>query len=118
MNFKNLLYTNSIDLIKDSEVEQEMKRLINGQRGLPDHPQNEHDDRFRAICLAVNDLDGAGGKDNVVVNEDGIFLKGRKNKIGGATTEGDTVKARFHQQTSLNDDDIFDAVNRVNFDTR
>lgn len=118
VNFKNLLYTNSIDLIKDSEVEQEMKRLINGQRGLPDHPQNEHDDRFRAICLAVNDLDGAGGKDNVVVNEDGIFLKGRKNKIGGATTEGDTVKARFHQQTSLNDDDIFDAVNRVNFDTR
>lgn len=118
VNFKNLLYTNSIDLIKDSEVEQEMKRLINGQRGLPDHPQNEHDDRFRAICLAVNDLDGSGGKDNVVVNEDGIFLKGRKKKVGGIGTEGDTVKARFHQQTSIDDESVFNSINAVNFDDR
>lgn len=116
VNFKNLLYTGAIDLIKDSEVEQEMKRLVNGQRGLPDHPVNEHDDRFRAICLAVNDLDGQGGKDNVVVNEDGIFLKGRKKNKSGLGTEGDTVKARFHQQTNLDDDSIFDAVNTVNFD--
>lgn len=116
VNFKNLLYTGCINLIKDSEVEQEMKRLVNGTRGLPDHPQNEHDDRFRAICLAINDLDGQGGKDNVMVTEDGIFLKGRKKKVAGVGTEGDTIKARFHQQTSLNDDDIFDAVNAVNFE--
>lgn len=115
-NFKNLLYTGAIDLIKDSEVEQEMKRLVNGNRGVPDHPQNEHDDRFRAICLAVNDLDGSGGKDNVVVTADGIFLKGRKKNISGVNTDGDTVKARFHQQTSLDDDGIFDAVNAVNFE--
>lgn len=115
VNFKNLLYTGCIDLIKDSEVEQEMKRLVNGQRGLPDHPQNEHDDRFRAICLAVNDLDGSGGKDNVVVNEDGIFLKGRKKKVGGAGIEGDTVKARFHQQMSIDDEEAFKAIENVNF---
>lgn len=115
-NFKNLLYTGAIDLIKDSEVEQEMKRLVNGNRGVPDHPQNEHDDRFRAICLAVNDLDGSGGKDNVVVTADGIFLKGRKKNISGVNTDGDTIKARFHQQTSLDDDGIFDAVNAVNFE--
>ena len=116
VNFKNLLYTGCIDLIKDSEVEQEMKRLVNGQRGLPDHPQNEHDDRFRAICLAINDLDGAGGKDNVVVTEDGIFLKGRKKKVAGIGTEGDTVKARFHQQTSIDDQAAFDAIEAVNFE--
>lgn len=115
VNFKNLLYTGCIDLIEDSEVEQEMKRLVNGQRGLPDHPQNEHDDRFRAICLAVNDLDGSGGKDNVVVNEDGIFLKGRKKKVGGAGIEGDTVKARFHQQMSIDDEAAFNAIENVNF---
>ena len=93
-----------------------MKRLVNGNRGVPDHPQNEHDDRFRAICLAVNDLDGSGGKDNVVVTADGIFLKGRKKNISGVNTDGDTIKARFHQQTSLDDDGIFDAVNAVNFE--
>ena len=116
VNFKNLLYTGCIDLIKDSEVEQEMKRLVNGNRGLPDHPANEHDDRFRAICLAINDLDGAGGKDSVVVTEDGIFLKGRKKKVAGIGTEGDTVKARFHQQTSIDDDATFDAIQAVNFE--
>ena len=116
VTFKNLLYTDSIDLIKDSELEQEMKRLVNGQRGLPDHPENEHDDRFRAICLAVNELEGVGGKDNVVVTEDGIFLKGRKKNLSGVGTEGESVKARFHQQTSLDDDSIFDAVNAVNFE--
>lgn len=116
VNFKNLLYTGCINLIKDSEVEQEMKRLVNGTRGLPDHPQNEHDDRFRAICLAVNDLDGAGGKDNVVVTEDGIFLKGRKKKVSGVNTDGDTVKARFHQQMSIDDEAAFDAINAVNFE--
>lgn len=116
VNFKNLLYTGCIDLIKDSEIEEEMKRLVNGNRGIPDHHQNEHDDRFRAICLAVNDLDGAGGKDNVVVTDDGIFLKGRKKKVSGVNTEGDTVKARFHQQMSIDDDAAFDAVNAVNFE--
>lgn len=115
-NFKNLLYTNSIDLLKDSEVEYEMKRLVNGIRGLPDHPQDEHDDRFRAICLAINDLEGLGGKDNVVVTEDGIFLKGRKKKVAGIGTEGDTVKARFHQQMSIDDDSAFDAIQSVNFE--
>lgn len=116
VNFKNLLYTGCIDLIKDSEVENEMKRLINGTRGLPDHPEGEHDDRFRAICLAVNDLDGSGGKDSVVVTEDGIFLKGRKKKVAGVGTEGDTVKARFHQQTSIDDQAAFDAIEAVNFE--
>lgn len=116
VNFKNLLYTGCIDLIKDSEVEQEMKRLVNGQRGLPDHPANEHDDRFRAICLAINDLDGSSGKDSVVVTEDGIFLKGRKKKVSGVGTEGDTVKARFHQQTSIDDQAAFDAIEAVNFE--
>ena len=116
VNFKNLLYTDSIDFIKDSEVENEMKRLINGQRGLPDHPANEHDDRFRAICLAVNDLDGSGGKDSVVVNEDGIFLKGRKKRLTTPGNEGDTVKARFHQQMSIDDDAAFDAIAAANFD--
>ena len=113
--FKNLLYTGAIDLIKNSELLEEMKRLVNGNRGVPDHPQDEHDDRFRAICLAVNDLEGLGGKDNVVVTEDGIFLKGRKKKVSGMGTEGDTVKARFHQQLSIDDDAAFDAVN-INFD--
>lgn len=116
VNFKNLLYTRCIDLIKDSEVENEMKRLLNGTRGLPDHPEGEHDDRFRAICLAVNDLDGSGGKDSVVVTEDGIFLKGRKKKVAGVGTEGDTVKARFHQQTSIDDQAAFDAIEAVNFE--
>lgn len=114
-NFKNLLYTGAINFIKSSELEQEMKRLINGTRGLPDHPQGEHDDRFRAVCLAINDLDGQGGKDNVVVTEDGIFLKGRKKKVSGVGTEGDTVKARFHQQMEIDDNAVFDAVNSVNF---
>ena len=116
VNFKNLLYTGCIDLIKDSEIEEEMKRLVNGNRGIPDHHQNEHDDRFRAICLAVNDLNGQGGKDNVVVTEDGIFLKGRKKKISGVNTEGETIKARFHQQMSIDDDAAFDAINAVNFE--
>lgn len=116
VNFKNLLYTGCIDLIQDSEVENEMKRLINGTRGLPDHPEGEHDDRFRAICLAVNDLDGSGGKDNVVVTQDGIFLKGRKKNLSGVGTEGDTIKARFHQQMSIDDDDTFDAIQAVNFE--
>ena len=116
VTFKNLLYTDSIDFIKDSELEQEMKRLINGQKGLPDHPEHEHDDRFRAVCLAVNELEGIGGKDNVVVTEDGIFLKGRKKKVSGVGTEGDTVKARFHQQMEIDDNAVFDAVNAVNFE--
>ena len=116
VNFKNLLYTGSINLIKDSEVEQEMKRLVNGQRGLPDHPVHEHDDRFRAICLAVNDIDGSAGKGNVVVTEDGIFLKGRKKKVGGVGTEGDVVQARFHQQTTIDDNAAFDAIQAVNFE--
>ena len=115
VNFKNLLYTGSINLIKDSEVEQEMKRLVNGQRGLPDHPDpNSHDDRFRAICLAVNEIDCSTGNNNVYVNEDGIFLKGRKKHNVSASTEGDVVRARFHEQTSLNDDDIFSAIENVN----
>ena len=97
-------------------IENEMKRLINGTRGLPDHPEGEHDDRFRAICLAVNDLDGSGGKDNVVVTQDGIFLKGRKKNLSGVGTEGDTIKARFHQQMSIDDDDTFDAIQAVNFE--
>lgn len=115
VNFKNLLYTNSIDLIKNSELLEEMKRLTNGKNGVPDHQANEHDDRFRAICLAVNDLDGSGGKDDVVVNEDGIFLKGRKKRTFGQSNEGETVKARFHEQTSLNDKDIFSAIEKANF---
>ena len=115
VNFKNLLYTGCIDLIKDSEVEQEMKRLVNGQRGLPDHPDaNSHDDRFRAICLAVNEIDCSTGNNNVYVNEDGIFLKGRKKNRANASIEGEVVKARFHEQTSLNDDDIFSTIENVN----
>ena len=117
-NFKTLLYTDSIDFIKDSELEDEMKRLVNGVKGVPDHHSDEHDDRFRAVCLAVNELEGVGGKDNVVVNEDGIFLKGRKKHINTAGNEGDTVKARFHQQMSIDDDNVFDAVNIANFDER
>lgn len=115
VNFKNLLYTNSIDLIKNSELLEEMKRLTNGKNGVPDHQASEHDDRFRAVCLAVNDLDGSGGKDDVVVNEDGIFLKGRKKRTFGQSNEGETVKARFHEQTSLNDKDIFSAIEKANF---
>ena len=115
VNFKNLLYTGCIDLIKDSEVENEMKSLVNGNKGIPDHPDaDSHDDRFRAICLAVNEIDCSTGNNNVYVNEDGIFLKGRKKNRANASIEGEVVKARFHEQTSLNDDDIFSAIENVN----
>ena len=93
-----------------------MKRLVNGKDGKPDHPQNEHDDRFRAVCMAISAIEGFKGTD-MVVTDDGIFLKGRKNmkSFGGRNTEGDTVKAKFHETTKIDDKDIFSAIEKANF---
>ena len=115
--FKVLLYSKSLNFIKNSEFEQEMKRLINGKDGKPDHPVNEHDDRFRAVCMAISALEGFKGTD-MVVTEDGIFLKGRKNmkKYGGQNIAGDTVKAQLHTPGSIDDDATFDAIQSVNFE--
>lgn len=114
--FKTLLYTGAIDLIKNNEVEQEMKRLVNGQRGIPDHHESEHDDRFRAICLAITALEGFKGTD-MVVTEDGIFLKGIKkmNKVGSTQDTGDIAKTRgLHTSGSIDDEGIFKSLNIVN----
>lgn len=113
--FKTLLYTDAIDLIKDSEVEEEMKRLVNGQRGVPDHHADEHDDRFRAICLAITELECSTGNNSVYVTQDGIFLKGRKKNNISPSIEGDTIKAKFHDQTSIDDNDVFTAIEKTNF---
>lgn len=114
--FKNLLYTKAIDFIKSSELEEEMKRLVNGKDGKPDHPQNEHDDRFRAVCMAISAIEGFKGTD-MVVTDDGIFLKGRKSmkSFGGINTEGDVVRGKFHETTKIDDKDIFSAIEKANF---
>ena len=115
--FKNLLYTKSLHFLKGTELDYEMRTLINGKDGKPDHPDmHSHDDRFRCTCMAVSALEGFKGTD-MVVTEDGIFLKGLKKKrtYTGVSTNGETVKASFHSSETLNDDNIFDAVN-VNFE--
>lgn len=113
--FKTLLYTDSIDLLKDSEVEQEMKRLINGNKGVPDHPESEHDDRFRAICLAITALEGFKGTD-VVVTEDGIFLKGLKKKssVSANGDNGQAIRTPGLHGENVDDEGIFNSLNIVN----
>ena len=113
--FKTLLYTDSIDLLKDSEVEQEMKRLINGNKGVPDHPESEHDDRFRAICLAITALEGFKGTD-VVVTEDGIFLKGLKKKssVSANGDSGQAIRTPGLHGENVDDEGIFNSLNIVN----
>ena len=113
--FKTLLYTDSIDLLRDSEVEQEMKRLINGNKGVPDHPESEHDDRFRAICLAITALEGFKGTD-VVVTEDGIFLKGLKKKssVSANGDNGQAIRTPGLHGENVDDEGIFNSLNIVN----
>ena len=114
--FKTLLYTDAIDLLKDSQVEEEMKRLVNGQRGVPDHHTDEHDDRFRAICLAITALEGFKGSE-MVVTQDGIFLKGlkKRNMVGSSEDTGDIAKTRgLHNPGEIDDEGIFNSLNIVN----
>lgn len=114
--FKILLYSRSLDFIKESVQEEELRRLVNGKDGKPDHPNTEHDDTFRANCMAISALEGFGGNDTVVT-EDGIFLKGKKSMnthLDGSNIKGDTVKAELHSSSAFKDDDIFAALNSVN----
>ena len=115
--FKILLYSRSLDFIKESVQEEELRRLVNGKDGKPDHPDaNSHDDTFRANCMAISALEGFGGNDTVVT-EDGIFLKGKKSMnthLDGSNIKGDTVKAELHSSGAFKDDDIFAALNSVN----
>ena len=110
-----MVNTDSIDLLRDSEVEQEMKRLINGTKGVPDHPESEHDDRFRAICLAVTALEGFKGTD-VVVTDDGMFLKGLKKKstISSSGEGNQVVRTPGLHGENVDDDGIFKSLNAVN----
>ena len=115
--FKILLYSRSLDFIKESVQEEELRRLVNGKDGKPDHPDaNSHDDTFRANCMAISALEGFGGNDTVVT-EDGIFLKGKKSMnthLDGSNIKGDTVKTELHSSGAFKDDDIFAALNSVN----
>ncbi len=114
--FKILLYSRSLDFIKESVQEEELRRLVNGKDGKPDHPNTEHDDTFRANCMAISALEGFGGSDTVVT-DDGIFLKGKKSMnthLDGSNIKGDTVKAELHSSGAFKDDDIFTALNSVN----
>lgn len=114
--FKTLLYTKSLNFIKNSELEYEMRRLVNGKDGKPDHPDaDSHDDRFRAVCMATCMLDGALGNNDVVVTDDGMFLKGlkKRNKMS-AQVNGQTVKTPGLQGQSVDDNAIFNALNVVN----
>lgn len=114
--FKTLLYTKSLNLIKDSELESEMKRLVNGKDGKPDHISGEHDDRFRAICMATCMLDGALGNNDVVVNDDGIFLKGlkKRSRVSSQNDTGQAIRTPGLHNSSVDDDGIFNSLNVVN----
>ena len=114
--FKTLLYTKSLDLIKGTELDYEMRTLINGKDGKPDHPDaNSHDDRFRATCMAVSALEGFKGTD-MVVTDDGIFLKGlkKKNLVGSQADTGQTIRTPGLHNNSIDDEGIFASLNAVN----
>lgn len=112
--FKVLLYTKSLNFIKESVQESELRGLTTGRDGKPDHVSEGHDDTFRANCMAISALEGFKGT-GIVVNEDGMFLKGLKkvNKVNPGSDSGDTIKTKLHSNT-VNDDDIFNTLNNIN----
>lgn len=115
--FKVLLYTKSLNFIKESIQEEELRRLTNGKNGIPDHlPNGGHDDTFRANCMAISAIEGFKGTD-MIVNEDGVFLKGAK-QINKAMLYNDSstqvVKTKLHSSINSNDDEVFKSLNFAN----
>lgn len=73
-DIRSKIYDNKIKFLDDQYQNDEIKRLTNTTSGKPDHLPDEHDDVFRANCLAIIALSGFKNQ-SVVINEDGMFFQ-------------------------------------------
>ncbi len=109
------IYSGLVKFLDSPEQMKEMERLTKDNQGKPDHPYKEHDDIWRANCLAIMGLSGFKNQDSFT-NDDGVFIKKKKaqpgvNPISGEQEAIGGVNARLHSDQS---DDVFNALNNVN----
>lgn len=94
------IYDNQVRFLDDKYQNDEIKRLTNTTSGKPDHLPDEHDDVFRANCLAIIALSGFKNQ-NVIVNDDGIFFQKKMTPDMIESETGDFqpmgFKAKLHQ---------------------
>lgn len=94
------IYDNQVRFLDDKYQNDEIKRLTNTTSGKPDHLPDEHDDVFRANCLAIIALSGFKNQ-NVIVNDDGIFFQKKMTPDMIESETGDfqpmVFKAKLHQ---------------------
>lgn len=98
-DIRTKLYSGNISFLDVEEQTREMKRLINTKQGKPDHISGDHDDMFRANCLAITMLDGDFKNRPIVMNDDGLFINKKLTIENGQIDnefEGELVKGRFH----------------------
>jgi len=113
------IYDNKVRFLDDKYQNDEIKRLTNTTSGKPDHLPDEHDDVFRANCLAIVSLSGFKNQ-SVIVNDDGMFFQKKmtpqlmENSLDNF--EPVTVKAKLHTGRSQMDFNPFSDDDYGSFD--